>query len=185
MGVGNLLQREHPYNIIPLHVCSLGRYNSCATTMSIMGTPLVTTAAWPANNLAIYVPVSLPVPFTVARFIIPNGSNLTGTVDVGIYSSSGGLLLSAGSTARASASAVQYVAVADTVFQAGSYYLALVGSSTTGTYALPSIAAATRARWCGFLEETLGSSVLPATMTPVTYTRTVVPQFGFTQSNTL
>lgn len=186
MGLGNYLQSAYPFPMIPLHVCTLGRYNATATSLSFLGTPGVTTAGWPANNVALYVPVSLPTPFVIRRFMVPNGSNLTGTIDVGIYSSAGALLLSGGGgVARANASAVQYVDVTDTVFQAGTYYLGLVASSTTGTYALPSIANATRARWCGFLEETLGGSTLPSSMTPVIYTRTVVPQFGFTQSATL
>jgi hypothetical protein len=145
----------------------------------------ISSAAWPANNLAVYVPVSIPVPFIVARFMVPNGSNITGNVDVGIYSAAGALLLSTGSTARANASAVQYIDVTNQVFQAGTYYLALVGSSTTGTYLRAPISIATRARMVGVLEEQLGATALPSTMTPVAYTRTSVFQFGFTQSDSV
>lgn len=184
--MADLLQYQYPFTTIPLHVHSMGRYNSAAIVMGMMGTPSATTNNWQGNNLAVYAPVSLPASFRIARFMVANGSNLTGTIDIGIYNAAGTLLLSAGGgVARANASAVQYVDVTDTAFQAGSYYLALVGSSTSGTYAMPSIAAAVRGRWCGFLQESLGSSTLPGTMTPVANTASLIPQFGFTQSATV
>lgn len=183
--MSNIFQPEHIYQPVPFHVCSVGRYNSVSWSMMTFADGGVGTSAWAANDLAIYVPVSIPVPFIIARFMVPNGSNITGNVDVGIYSAAGTRLLSTGSTARANASAVQYIGVTDQVFQAGTYYLALVGSSTTGTYLQAAIAVASRGRVVGVLEEQLGATTLPSSMTPVAFTRTVIPQFGFTQSDSL
>lgn len=180
-----IFQPQYIYQPVPFHVCSVGRYNSLPWGMMAFADGGVGTSAWPANNLAVYVPVSIPTPFTIARFMVPNGSNITGNVDIGIYDIGGTRLLSTGSTLRASASAVQYIGVTDQVFQAGSYYLGLVGSSTTGTYLQAAIANATRARVVGVLEEQLGATTLPATMTGAAYTRTAIPQFGFTQSDSL
>lgn len=183
--MGNIFQPEFIYQPLPIHVCSLGRFNGLPWGLSLIGNGAIGTIGWPANNLAVYTPVSIPTPFTIARFMIANGSNTTGNVDVGIYDAAGTRLLSTGSTARANASAVQYVDVANTVFQPGHYYLGLVGSSTTGTYMRSSFSSAARARLFGMLEEQLGATTLPATMTAVAYTRTDVFQYGFTQSDSL
>lgn len=117
--------------------------------------------------------------------MVANGSNLTGTIDVGLYDSNGNLLFSLGSTARASASAVQYIAATDRSFPPGKYYLGMVASSTTGTYSALAFANQYEARACGALQEALGSSVLPATMTPASYGQIQCFYFGFTQSDTL
>lgn len=185
MGTSNIFRPESIYEPVPFHVCSMGRYNNLPEAIAILGSGSITPAAWPANNLAVYMPISIPKAFTIARFMIANGSNITGNVDIGIYSDAGTRLLSTGSTVRANASAVQYIGVTDTVFQAGSYYLALVGSSTTGTYLRSTFSTALRARTFGVLEEQLGATTLPSSMTPVAYTRTAVFQFGFSQSDSL
>lgn len=183
--MSNIFQPQFIYQPVPFHVCSVGRYSSVSWGLMALGDGDVLTPGWAVNDLAIYVPVSIPVPFTIARFLIANGSNITGNVDVGIYNAAGTRLLSTGSTVRANASAVQYIGVTDQVFQAGTYYLALVGSSTTGTYLQPSVSSAARARMLGVLEEQLGATTLPATMTPVAFTQTLIPQFGFTQSDSI
>lgn len=181
----SIFQPEFIYQPVPFHVCSLGRYSSAVWGLAVLGDGDRLTGGWTANNLAIYVPVSMPTPFTIARFMIANGSNITGNVDVGIYSAAGTRLLSTGSTARANASAVQYLDVTNMVFQRGNYYLGMVGSSTTGTYLQVTVANAVRGRVLGVLEEQLGATTLPGTMTPVALTGTSLPQFGFTQSDTL
>lgn len=70
---------------LPLHVCTIGRFNPVVGMTIFSGTEAFSTVAWPANNLAIYTPLSLPAPFRVARFMVANGNNNTGTMDVGIY----------------------------------------------------------------------------------------------------
>lgn len=144
-----------------------------------------TGVAWPANNLAVYAPISVPSRFTVARFMVCNAGTLTGTVDVGLYSESGSLLASTGNTARAGASAVQYIGIADQSFPPGKYYLALVATSTSGTYSSIGLNNQYEARFSGWLQEALGGGTLPATMTPVPYAQTSIFHFGFTQSDTL
>lgn len=183
--MGNIFQPEFIYQPLPIHVCSLGRFNGLPWGLPLIGSGGIGTTGWPANDLAVYTPVSIPTPFTIARFMIANGGNTTGNVDIGIYSIGGTRLLSTGSTARASGSAVQYIDVTNTVFQPGHYYLALVGSSTTGTYMRSTFSSATRARLFGMLEEQLGATTLPSSMTAVAYTRTDVFHYGFTQSDSL
>lgn len=185
MGTGAFLRKEYLYEATPLHITSTGRYSILPCLAPTIGSTLLTSTAWLANNLAIYVPISVPVPFLAARFMVANGSNTTGNVDIGIYTAAGSRLLSTGSTARASASAVQYIDVTNTVFAAGHYYIGMVASSTTGTFAQATFASAVRSFMTGALEESLGATTLPSTMTPVAFTRTAIPLFGFTQSDTL
>lgn len=178
-----------PQNILtpgPLHICTVGRFNSASNMITWDELTPATGAAWPGNNLALYVPMAIPFRFTVARFLIANSSNATGNVDVGLYNSAGLRLLSTGSTSRgALTSQVQYIGVTDQSFPPGHYYLALVGSSTTGTYLRTNLNTARQAQACGLLQEALGSTVLPATMAPAAYTPSVIFNFGLTQSDTL
>ena len=185
MGTGAFLRSEYLYGPSALHVCTMGRYNSIPWEAASLGTGATSSVAWPTNNLAVYVPISIPAPFTVARFMIANASNLTGTVDIGIYNAAGVLLLSTGNSARASASAVQYLDVTNTVFQPGHYYLGLVASSTTGTYLGATFSSSTRAALSGPLQEALGSATLVNPMTPTAYAQTSIFQYGFTQSDTV
>lgn len=175
--------------ILPLHVLTLGNFSNAFNTARFdASTSIYAVVAWPANNRALYFPIHMPAGFTVARFMVANGANLTGTVDIGIYSIEGTRLLSAGNTARSGASSVQYIGVTDTYFPAGHYYLAQVASSTTGTYGCIQFDAtigAAQARTFGALQEALGSAVLPATMTPAAMAGTNMFFFGFTQSNSL
>lgn len=145
-----------------------------------------TARQWPANNRAVYVPIVIPSYFTIARFMVANGTNATGNVDVGLYSFTGTRLISTGTTSRgALTSQVQYIGVTDQTFPAGRYYLALVASSTTGNYFSIGGVGVVSAQAGGWLQEDLGSTVLPTTMTPATYANGTFFGFGFTQSDTL
>lgn len=181
-----LYSAQQLYRPLPFHVCSSGRFNNIRDMISMGVNPAYTSAAWPANNRAIYAPVNLPQRFTVARFMVANGSNATGNVDVGLYDSNFNRLMSTGTIARSGTSVVQYFDVADQPFPPGHYYLALVGSSTTGSYG-SGVASGLQlqCQMSGWLQEALGSTVLPATMTPVAYSAVVNFAFGFTQSDTL
>jgi hypothetical protein len=128
----------------------------------------------------------MPGSFKIARFMVANGANATGNVDVGLYSEAGIRLLSTGTTARSGTNAMQYINVTDSTFPPGNYYLALVASSTTGSFMRSSTQGLEVSKASGFLQEALGSTVLPATMTPASYTSSAnVYHFGFTQSDTL
>ena len=170
-----------------LHILANGRYGdfpNIAGYDQIFGR---SAEAWPANNQAIYCPVTLPAAFKVSRFFVHNG-NTTGNVDVGLYSGSGVRLLSTGSTARATGGDLQYISVTAQSFPAGFYYIAMVLSTTAGTvFAIipQSTASGYLPQACGFLQEALGATTLPATMTPVRSTSPNGWNFGFTQSATL
>lgn len=172
------------YQQLPLHICSFGRFNNAIDLVRQTTNTLNTTAVWSANNRAVYVPLNLPAAFRVARFYVINGTNLTGTVDMGLYDDGGTLRVSTGATARAGASAVQYIGVTDIAFPAGHYYIALLATSTTGTYGMSVGLNAPTFEAAGLLMEEVGAAALPSTMTPVAYTPTNMPLFGVTQSDT-
>lgn len=170
---------------LPLRISSVGRFSAVVDTQIFqVGPSWVGNTNWPANNRAVYAPVSIPARFTIARFFAVNGTNATGNMDIGIYDLGGNRLLSTGTTARSGTSVVQYIGVTDTSFPAGQYYLALVASSTTGEF-FRTLSNAVFLRVSGWLQEDLGGTVLPATMTPVTNTNASAFAFGFSQSDTL
>lgn len=185
------LQNDHAqFGPLALRVFGTCRY---APTFNILmmqattgGAATFASATWPTNDLAIYYPITMPGRFKVARFMVANGANATGNVDVGLYSEAGVRLLSTGTTLRAGTNAMQYIGVTDSTFPPGNYYLALVASSTTGSYMRSASQGLEVSKISGFLQEALGSTVLPTTMTPASYTTSAnIYHFGFSQSDTL
>lgn len=160
-------------------------FNGSPICFAVLAGTSLSSAAWPAANRALYVPIYLPNYFTVARFIILNGANTTGDVDVGLYNNAGSRLISTGSTARSGTNAAQYIGVTDQSFPPGCYYLALVCGSATGQFMRAATSANGIAQYNGYLQEDLGSVSLPSTMTPAVYGSSAMFHWGFTQSDTL
>jgi hypothetical protein len=93
------------------------------------------SAAIATANLARGYPFWLPEPITVLKLWTYSGGTIAATsVDVGVYSEDGRLLVSAGGAAEANASALQEFDVTDTVLGRGRFYMAASISSTTGTF---------------------------------------------------
>ena len=181
-----VLQLQQPFypQRLPLHVGTWS-FNSSYVWFALHGSTSWASAAWPANNRALYCPIFVPCRFTVARFLVPNGTNATGNVDVGLYNNNGARLISTGSTARASTNVVQYIGVTDQSFPPGAYYLALVGSSTTGQYMRTVASSTYDCQVGGYLFEDLGATTLPTNMTPSAFATANAYHWGFTQSDTL
>ena len=174
------------YVPLPLRISSIGRFNNVPQMIVFDGSPEFTASqAWPAVNRAHYMPVTLPSRFTVARFVVAVGTTAGGNIDVGLYDSAGNRLLSTGTVARGSVSTIQYLDVTDQSFPAGKYYLALVCSSTGVGFTRVQVDNTDNFKAVGLLQEDLGSTVLPATMTPVAFSTDTAFWFGFTQSATL
>lgn len=176
------LQQQFYPQRLPLHIGTW--FNSQPLLFAIDGSTSLSTAGWPSANRALYVPVYLQARFTVARFFILNGSSATGNADVGLYSNARLKLISTGTTARSGANVAQYIDVTDQSFPAGAYYLALV-SSTTGQYMRTVHGASGIVQASGYLQEDLGSTVLPSSMTPAANVTTNAFHWGITQSDTL
>lgn len=128
---------------------------------------------WPSANLAIYVPIEVPTPFNVAKIAWYNGSTVAGSVDAGIYSTSGTLLVSTGATAQSGTSAIQSVDITDYQLPAGVYLLGILNTSTGRiAYFAPGNTGLLQLMGCA--QEATGGT-LPATWTPAAVGQAVLP----------
>jgi hypothetical protein len=171
---------------LPLHIHTQTRW-SVGQALRTLGvqTSAVTATTW-VNGLAAYFPVVLPFAYPVNRVFWYNGSTITSTsADFGIYSVDGARLWSLGSTAMSGASAHQY-ATPSTPFllPAGAYYFAWACNNTTNRAACSAGPSANAGRLIGLLEQT-SAFPLPATMSPVAWTRAFGPPYcGITRTTT-
>lgn len=132
------------------------------------------SAAWPAANRAIYMPVRIPVPGLVQQVWWENGATVSGNVDLGLYDHVGTRLFSTGSTAQAGTSAKQAVDVADVLVGPGLFYLALACSSATATMINYDPASTLMAKFAGLYTQA-SAFALPATATFATPASGYVP----------
>jgi hypothetical protein len=167
--------------IPPLFINSMSRYAArCSVSQA---QPATSALTWTANQ-AQYIPFYLPWPYPVRRVFWSNGSSVVSTnVDVGIYTADGTRIYSTGSTAASGASVLQYVTPTEFLLSPGRYYMAKSCSTATAARGGTGQSSMTLGflQMAGFLEEA-SALPLPATMTPVTATLTVIPIYGFTQT---
>ncbi|HVB24118.1 MAG TPA: hypothetical protein VNG51_19425 [Ktedonobacteraceae bacterium] len=83
--------------------------------------------AWPANNLALYIPFRIASPFQFSSIAVCIGS-ASGNLDAGVYSEDGTKIISTGSTSVGANNNV--ITVTSTTLGPGLFYLALVCSTT-------------------------------------------------------
>lgn len=126
---------------------------------------------WVAN-LVQYNPVALPWDYPVNRVWWMCGSTTTtSNVDFGIYTFDGTRIYNTGSTPEGTANTATYVTPGTPfVLSAGLYYFAWTCDNTTNR-AQTHAGAVIGSSLMGLLEETTGGFGLPATMTPVRFTR--------------
>lgn len=138
------------------------------------------TSAWPAAGLVVYVPFTVPEPFTITKLVWGIGA-AAGNLDAGVYAEGGTLLVSAGSTAAAGTNAQQVVDVTDTTVARGRYYMALVADTVTTLTVYRAAPAAGIAQSFGLLEQASVTLPLSTGASPATfaqYTRAFIPYFG-------
>lgn len=176
---------------LPNHITPITQLGGAGRSVYEFDTPVaIGAASWQANNRAIYMPFTLPDYATVARFQYLNGNNV-GNIDLGIYdAASYTRIISTGSTAKGTATTCVFIGVTDIVLPPGDYYMGVVVSSTGGSLQRLAFAADVgdqvgMCRICGLLQEDLGATTLPTTMTPVAVAQNYVPIIGFSQSDTL
>lgn len=143
------------------------------------------TAAYPAANLAIYVPFYVAAPMNVQSVVWTNGATAGGNIDVGIYNEDATKVVSLGSTSRGTAStSVTTTSLTDTVIGAGRYYMGFLLDATSNMIAWTPAAGIAEA--LGVLEQAVGSATLPSPATFAVTTRAYIPQFGiYAQTLTL
>jgi hypothetical protein len=108
---------------------SAGGVLSTSVALQTLDDTTAASTAWPSANLAIFVPIRIPVPVTVYKMAAGAGLTAAGNFDVGIYDSSGNRLVSSGATAKGS-SVEHIIDVTDTVIGPGVYYLAMSADGT-------------------------------------------------------
>lgn len=151
-------------------ICSAGRYGLPPGGGSASAAP-------PANDYIVYVPVRIPEDCTVLRVYWANGGSVSGNVNMGLYSSAGSKLWETGSTAQSGTNQLQFVDIANQATSAGFYYMALQFSSTSARVCrfAPTLFYLQAA---GVMEEQAGSFALPATATFAKLANAYLPAFG-------
>jgi hypothetical protein len=130
------------------------------------------TAAKAAAGTILVTPITLSGPMVVNAMIMRVTTNLGATGDIGVYSSTGGLVLQAGSGLLTTPLALKTLAPAQTGvgrwLPPGQYYAAMTWNSTTGVAGGLAITTAGAVPNCGSVLG--GGSVLPATINPAAIT---------------
>lgn len=143
------------------------------------GTTTAASAAYPAANLAVYVPTWIEHPMVVYEVWLETGTLTTSnTVEVGLYTTAGAkVFASADITVTTASDTVNSSSMTDVLVPAGSYYLAFACNSTRNFVGTALAAGLYQAMGC--MEQTgLTGSTLPATATFAAYTRAFLPLFG-------
>jgi hypothetical protein len=118
------LPNIHTYS---LESIGLGVYNTA-------GTPLtgVLNGAFPAANLAIFIPFAITTKINVKNLLSYNGGTISGNIDLGIYDINGIKLTSTGSVAHAGSSSIQATSITPITLAPGTYYFAVAMDNGTG-----------------------------------------------------
>ena len=140
------------------------------------GSSGMASGAWPATNLAIYVPFIVHGARTIKRILVHIGGATSGNVDAGIYAEDGTKKVTIGSTAVGTGNEVQELDITDTALTAGRYFMALAFDNTT--VACIRAAVITKNRVIGVKEET-SAFPLPSSATYVeSASRAYIPSFS-------
>jgi len=143
-------------------------------------TSITSNTAWVAN-LAVYVPIWINRPGTIFEWFHFNGTLTTAhNLDFGLYNPDFTKVQTLGSTAGGTvASALNNTTTWTNLDVApGPYYMAFADDSTRNITTSGDVAGLYQAM--GMMEQTSSSFPLPATATPIAYTRAFLPYFGFT-----
>lgn len=157
-----------------------GGFWSTATSLDGLNTASFSTTAWPAANLAIFVPMRLARRVTVYKLVTGSGTTANGNYDVGIYDRFGKRIVSSGATAKTSGTE-NVVDIADTLLGPGLYYLAMAADDTDN-YVLSTPAGTSpvplqKARMYGTLEMA-SAYTLPDPATFAARTTGLIPAIG-------
>lgn len=142
------------------------------------------STAWGTANLAIHVPVNIPVATTFTHAFLCNGATASGNIDIGVYDEAWNRVMSTGSVAQSGTSTLQIVDITDILLGPGRYYLALALSSGTGTTIAFASGTAAHGAGLGYAQQA-SALPLPATATPARFAQTFLPIFGLSRRATL
>lgn len=134
--------------------------------------------AYPAANLAVFVPFCIAQPVLVYETWCETGTLTTSNnVEVGVYDTAFTRLFTSTMTVAVASSVVNSTTLTDFMLDDGTYYLAMGCDGTRNFLASTQAAGLYQASGC--MEQTgLTGAALPSTATPVAYTRGLFPTFG-------
>jgi hypothetical protein len=168
--------------VTPTHIHTWTTYCVCAPTLRLNGAAISApaSAAWPSANLAMYIPFTIPFPYTVSRLFWCNGSSAAANMDVGLYSLGGARICSTGSVAQVTTNVIQYAApTATCVLTPGTYYLGVACSGTTNALFMATTTAIQN-RMAEVMQEA-SAIPLPSPATFASMANTNFPLAGFTR----
>lgn len=171
--------------VAPLFIGARSRWSPAPHIRLLSSTITDASGAWPAANLAIYIPFAIPFPFVLRRFWWVNGSAAGSNWVAGIYSASGTKLGDTGSVGGSGNTTIQFAAptLGDISLAAGAYYWSILHSVTTTNHAMGStVPTVATLRLCGVLQEAVGATSAPAAMTGVAAANAWLPQVGMTST---
>lgn len=171
--------------IPPLFISSYTIPFTAVSDLRDIAGPSGASITW-VEKVAMYLPFYVPSPYPIGRMYWVNGSTITSSnADIGIYSKDGERLASAGKTALAGASALQYSTPSGgLLLSPGSYYFGYVCDNTTNRVFGSTTWTAQQLRIAGCLQQTLTEAKLPESMTPVAVANAIYPMVGITVSTT-
>lgn len=152
----------------------------------VMGMAFTTTVpssnAWPAANVALFVPFSVVQPVTVLEGWAACGSTGGGNFDIGIYDTAGNRLTSSGATARTATTTVNTTGMTNLDLFPDTWYYMAMSADGTNNYIAGIIGA-------GFYEamgvcEATSAYTLPNPATLARTTRAYLPLFGLNLQST-
>lgn len=168
---------------LPLHIHTLSPWSGGGDTMPLLSTSIA-SFSWPAQNRGLYIPVTIPWAYPVARVFWANGSTATGNMCFAIFTAADMVrLYTSGGVAQSGASQLQYVDPTDFMLPAGSYYFFLSNDSATTTNRAfgQATTATNEGRICGFLQQgSVGTA--PEKATPEAWASTGQPICGITRT---
>lgn len=140
------------------------------------------SANYPAANVGLFVPFTIPEPITFLKMFWLNGASVAGNLDAGLFREDGTLIVSTGSTAQATINVVQAVTITSTRLDRGRYYLGITGDTASTTQRLvANTGAAGLVQSLGLLEDTACAPPLATNANPASfsaYTRAYIPWVG-------
>jgi hypothetical protein len=164
----------------PSHIHSWTSFfaNGAVGTIGASG-GIAGAVAWPAANLALYQPFSLPFPYSIKRLMIGRGTGGLGNWSLGIYDKEGAsIYLSGGFAASGGTTQIQYHTVTTPfTLDPGEYFFG-VSSDTTASKGLGENLGATRTPLFGAYEEA-AAYPLPSTATFTVSTQSLWQWCGF------
>jgi hypothetical protein len=150
---------------------------SIATELSAASSAFA-AAGWPGANRALYIPVYLDQPITVAKLWTANGGTASGNVDIGIFDASLARLVSSGSTAQAGTNVLQAFDIADTYLAGPAlYYVGLSASAIAATFWRTDTGTIPKSKLWGVAQEA-AAFPLPATATLAALASGFIPLCG-------